>query len=300
MKPIVVFGFDMETDIGSWTPFYEGLVNGTPEILSVLQKHDVKSTFFFTGDAARSNPDIVNMVSASGHEVGCHSLYHETLGDELIPIPGLRPVLPEECYHRVEVATKIVEEVAGRKMHSFRAPRLWGSTALVNALEDLGYKADASYPMFFHEERVVPYHPSKENWLAEGDMKILEIPNFADMTIVSADVGGRDRDQWPKFRTEGADAIMKHIRNMLDFYKRKNLPAVLCFYLHPWEFWPMPEGLIHFGEGSVMPDPFIIKNCGEVAIAELDKWIQMLKEMEIQFTTAVDLVDFRGKIHEQG
>ena len=86
----VVFGFDMETDIGSWTPFYEGLVNGTPEILSVLQKHDVESTFYFTGDAARSHPETVNMVSDSGHEVGCHSLYHETLGDELIPIPGLR------------------------------------------------------------------------------------------------------------------------------------------------------------------------------------------------------------------
>ena len=293
MKPIVVFGFDMETDIGSWTPFYEGLVNGTPEILSVLQKHDVKSTFFFTGDAAQSHPDIVNLVSASGHEVGCHSLYHETLGDELIPIPGLRPVLPEECYHRVEVATKIVEEVAGCKMHSFRAPRLWGSTALVNALEDLGYKTDASYPMFFHEDRLVPYHPSKENWLTDGDMKILEIPNFADMTIASTDVGGRDRDQWPKFRTEGADAIMKHIRNMLDFYEKKNLPAVLCFYLHPWEFWPMPEGLIHFGEGSVIPDPFIIKNCGKVAIAELDKWIQMLKEVEAHFTTAADLADFK-------
>ena len=53
MKPTVIFGFDMETDIGNWTPFYEGLANGTPEILSLLRKHDVKSTFYFTGDAAQ-------------------------------------------------------------------------------------------------------------------------------------------------------------------------------------------------------------------------------------------------------
>ena len=35
-----VFGFDMETDIGSWTSFYEGFKHGTPLILDVLKKHD--------------------------------------------------------------------------------------------------------------------------------------------------------------------------------------------------------------------------------------------------------------------
>ena len=48
-----VFGFDMETDIGSWTSFYEGFQKGTPLILDVLKKHNIKATFFFTGDSAR-------------------------------------------------------------------------------------------------------------------------------------------------------------------------------------------------------------------------------------------------------
>ncbi|MFA6175106.1 MAG: polysaccharide deacetylase family protein [Phycisphaerae bacterium] len=290
MKPTVVFGFDMETDIGSWTPFYEGLVHGTPEILNLLARHKVQSTFYFTGDAAKSHPEIVKMVSASGNEIGCHSLYHETLGDELIPIPGLRSILPEECYHRVEVATKIVEDVAGSKMLSFRAPRLWGSTALVNALEDLGYKTDTSYPMFFHKDRLTPYHPSRKNWLSQGDMKILEIPNFADMTIPSTDIGGRDRDQWPKFRTQSASALMANIDNMLKMYQKKNLPAVFCFYFHPWEFYKMPEGLVHFGEGSVLPDPFIVKNCGKYALEQLDILIGLLKDKNAVFKRAIDLI----------
>lgn len=290
MKPTVIFGFDMETDIGSWTPFYEGLVHGTPEVLKILARHDVQSTFYFTGDAAQSHPEIVKMVSVSGHEIGCHSLYHETLGDELIPIPGLRSVLPEECYHRVEVATNVVEDVAGCKMQSFRAPRLWGSTALVNALEDLGYKTDASYPMFFHKDRLAPYHPSRRNWLSQGNMKILEIPNFADMTIESNDVGGRDRDQWPKFRTESASALMVNIKNMLKMYQARNLSPVFCFYLHPWEFYKMPEGLIHFGEGAVQPDPFIIKNCGKYALEQLDMLIDLLKNIGADFKRAIDIV----------
>ena len=290
MKPTIVFGFDMETDIGSWTPFYEGLVHGSPEILKLLDKHNVKSTFFFTGDSAREHPEVVRMVQNAGHEIGCHSLYHETLGDELIPIPGLRPVLPEECYHRIEVATKVVADIAGDRMLSFRAPRLWGSTAMLNALDDLGYKTDASYPMFFYKDRLTPYHPGRKNWLEEGDMTILEIPNFADMTIPSTDIGGRDRDQWPKFRTESASALMVNIENMLKMYESKNLPAVFCFYFHPWEFYKMPEGLIHFGEGAVQPDPFIIKNCGKYAIEQFDILIELLKNLDAVFKRAIDLV----------
>ncbi len=288
-KFTVVFGFDMETDIGSWTPFYEGLLKGTPRILDVLAKFSIDATFFFVGEAAMQHPEIVRMVDMGGYEVGCHTLYHETIGDEIIPIPGLRPVLPEECYHRIEVATDLVQQIVGKKVVSFRAPRLWGSTAMVNALEDLGYVADASYPMFYYKDRLVPYHPSRDNWTVEGDMKIVEIPNFADMVMESKANDGRDRDQWPLFRTEGAVSLVAHIDKMLTFYEAKKLPAVLCFYFHPWEFYEMPQGPIHFGEGAVIPDPFIIKNCGERAVDELGDLIRMLKERDAYFVRASDI-----------
>jgi len=289
MNPRVVFGFDMETDIGSWTPFYKGLVHGTPRILDVLAKHNITATFFFTGDAARQHPRVVKQVDRAGHEVGCHTLYHETIGDELFDIPGVKPLLPEECYHRIKVATQLVRQALGKKIVSFRAPRLWGSTGMVNALEDLGFLADASYPLYFYEKRLVPYHPSRKDWTKKGNMRIVEIPNFADMTIASKDTYGRDRDQWPLFRTEGAAAIMAHIDAMLRFYERKHLPAVLCFYMHPWEFHEMPQGLIHFGEGSVFPDPFIVKNCGNVAVKELDRLVARLKDRGAEFLTARNL-----------
>ena len=50
-----VFGFDMETDVGSWASTYEGMQHGSPIILEILKKHDVKATFFFTADAAEKN-----------------------------------------------------------------------------------------------------------------------------------------------------------------------------------------------------------------------------------------------------
>ena len=51
----------------------------------------------------------------------------------------------------------------------------------------------------------------------------------------------------------------------------------------------MPEGLIHYGEGAVMPDQFIVKNCGEHALEQLGVVIEWLKGEEATFWTARDL-----------
>jgi len=285
----VVFGFDMETDVGSFTPFYEGLQHGTPVILDVLARHAISATFYFTGESARRHPEVVESVVQAGHEVGCHTLFHETIGEALFPIAGMPPILPEEVPHRLDLATRWVEEIAGLRPVSFRAPRLFGSTAMVNALEDLGYLTDATYPMYFFKERLTPYRPSREDWTREGDLRIVELPNFADMSLDSSDPYGRDRDQWPLFRTEGAGALMKHIEGFAQFCGDAGAEPFLCFYLHPWEFHPMPQGDIHFGEGSVRPDPFIVKNCGPEAARQLELLIAELKKRGATFHQAEEI-----------
>lgn len=287
---ITVFGFDMETDIGSWTPYYNGLKFGTYRVLKVLEEKGVHSTCFFTGDSALQYPEIVRDVATEGHEVGCHSLYHETMGDELFEIPGIKPLLKEEIPLRIAVATRHVEEALEGKIVSFRAPRLWGSTALVNALEDAGYVADASYPLYFYRERLAPYHPARDDWTREGDMKIVEIPNFADLAMESRDPYGRDRDQWPLFRTKSSVELMEHVVSYTRYATDRGVdPVVLCFYFHPWEFEEMPRGLIHFGEGSVLPDEMITKGCGNYAVEQLGELVEMLKGVGAEFSTVREL-----------
>lgn len=288
-KFYILFGIDMETDVGSFTPFYEGVKNGTPLLLELFDKKDIAGTFYFTGSCARENPKIVETVRNSVNEVGCHSLFHETVGDQLFPIPGEKPLLPEEVPFRIQKATEWVEEVLGYRPEAFRCPRLWGSTAVVNALEALGYKTDASYPMYYYRERLVPYHPSKEDWTKEGELDLLEIPNFADMAMQSKDPGlERDRDQWPLFRTKGAGVLMKHIHNYMDFVSQRNLQATLCFYFHPWEFIPCMR-TYRYGEAAVTPQRFITKGCGKNAVKELSSLIDSLKELGGEFVSAKDL-----------
>lgn len=290
----VVFGFDMETDVGSWTPFYEGVKHGTPVILDILARRGITATFFFTGDAARKHPDVVQAVKAQGHEIGAHTLFHETIGDSLFDIPGMMPILKEEVPRRLALCTEWIEQVAGVRPVSFRCPRLFGSTTVVNTLDALGYVADATYPMYYFRERLRPYHPSREDWTKEGNLGIVELPAFADLSMESKDPYGRDMDQWPLFRTEGASALMKHIEGFAGYCAARGIEPFLCFYFHPWEFYPMPEGAIHYGEGAVHPDPFIVKNCGPVAAEQLDIVIGTLLERGAAFVQAQQIAKETG------
>ncbi|MCF6174872.1 MAG: polysaccharide deacetylase family protein [Victivallaceae bacterium] len=286
----VMLGFDMETDIGSWTPWYDGLVNGTSVILDILKKHEISATFYFTGDSCKKHPEVTHSVKDAGHEIGCHTLFHETIGEALFEIPGMVPVLSHEVEPRIRLATEWVEEVAGVRPVSFRCPRLFGSTTVANALENLGYLTDATYPMYYFRKQLVPYHPSSDDWTETGDMKLLELPNFADLSMDSQDEYGRDMDQWPLFRTESADKVMEHISGYVSYCEKQGVEPFLCFYFHPWEFWPMPEGLLHYGEGAVLPDPFLIKNCGEYGAQQFEILVEKLKGIGAEFYQAKELV----------
>lgn len=285
----VVMGFDMETDIGSFTPFYEGVQKGTPPLLDILKKYNVPSTFYWTGHAAEKNPEMVLKVKDDGHETGCHGLFHETLGDAIFPLPNNWPILPSEVKGRLTIATKIIEDIIGEKPVSFRCPRLWGSTNVMNVLEELGYISDASFPLYFHRKPFVPYHPSSTDWTKQGNMKIVEIPNFCDLTMESKDPYQRDRDQWPLFRTRSAKALMQKVDSFIDYVQSHHIRPVVCFYLHPWEFYRMPQGNLDFGECSVKPLTFIVKNCGSKALEEFDKLCGMLAKKGARFITAKDV-----------
>lgn len=291
----VLIGVDTETDVGSNTPYYEGVKYGTPKLIDLFEKKGIKATFFVTGDCAKKNPDVIKKIYESGNEVGAHSLYHETVGDPLFPLPGDNPLLPHEVEPRIKINTDILENITGEKPISFRSPRLMGSTAVVNALENLDYKVDASYPMYFYRERFTPYYPDREDWTKEGNSNILEIPNFADMTMESKDPGlERDRDQWPLFRTEGAEALIEKIDNYLGFCEENDYGKFLCFYIHPWEFHPM-ESEYSFGETTVIPYDFITKNCGDKALEEWEKVIDNLLERDAKFVMAKETIDLFPK-----
>lgn len=51
----------------------------------------------------------------------------------------------------------------------------------------------------------------------------------------------------------------------------------------------MPENGIRMSEATIYPAPFLTQNCGERAVAELDRLIALLKTGEAVFVTARSL-----------
>jgi hypothetical protein len=143
--------------------------------------------------------------------------------------------------------------------------------------------------MYFYNEQLFPYHPSHENWTEQGSLNLIEIIQFADMGMESKDEYGRDKDQWPLYRTQSTEDFIPHIESFMSYLEKNDQsqkPIVLCFYFHPWEFWEMPEGVIHFGEGGVLPDPFLTKGCGKYCLNQVELLIDWLKSKEAAFLTA--------------
>jgi hypothetical protein len=98
---------------------------------------------------------------------------HETVSDSLFEIPGIYPLIPEEVLPRIKTATNILEDIVGHKVVSWCCPWLFVGTHVTNALEALGYECDATYPMYYYNERLFPYHPSQENWAEHGDLNLI-------------------------------------------------------------------------------------------------------------------------------
>lgn len=288
--PDVIISFDMETDLGNWGVTYEGVHAGTPRILEVLALHDIPATFLFTADAAQIAPEVLHSVQAAGHEIGCHSLHHEFLGEVNSDTPGLFILLPEEIDHRLDLATEIVAEVAGVRPVSFRCPRLQSSNQVLAALHRLGYIVDSSYPTYFYTNQLTPYYPSRDDWRETGDLPVLELPTFADFStpsIAGDDPFRRDLDGWPKLRLEGGARFKDRVDRMGDYLRARGLPFFVCLYLHPWEFAPSPRELV-FGEGRLEVAEWLWQNSGEPHLAALDELIDRLQDDGATFWTMKD------------
>lgn len=107
------------------------------KVLDELDKRGIKATFFCVGKLALDFPQVVREIAKRGHEVGCHSNEHT----------WLNKMTEEQLRRDTEKAVKALEDVAGQKVVSYRAPAFsitqqnkWA----VNVLSACGIESDAS------------------------------------------------------------------------------------------------------------------------------------------------------------
>jgi peptidoglycan/xylan/chitin deacetylase (PgdA/CDA1 family) len=160
------------------------LKQGMPRLLDLYARNNIKTTFFFTGHIARLYPDLVRLVQPYGHEIGSHGLSHEVnLAFDVLP-------LVTQIEH-LKISKKILEDISGEEVISFRAPAARVSNNISIALAEAGFFIDSSISsqrldmfMSFGSIKKLnwlitsrkPYFCHPDNIFKKGNSQILEIP----------------------------------------------------------------------------------------------------------------------------
>ncbi len=165
------------------------LNEGMPALLDLYEKYNIKTTFFFTGYIAKLIPEVVKMVIPFGHEVGSHGMSHlKENGFDVMP-------LKKQISH-LNDSKKILEDITGKKVVSFRAPALRVNQDTAIALAEANFLIDSSiasqrFDMFMSFGGLKklkwlaaprkPYRTKTNNLFSKGNGDIVEIPISATL-----------------------------------------------------------------------------------------------------------------------
>jgi peptidoglycan/xylan/chitin deacetylase (PgdA/CDA1 family) len=133
----------------------EGTHSQLRDVADAIGRAGIAVNFFFVGETARSNPEIVRHV-AQHHQVESHTMTHT-------PLRGLQP----EAQHREIMQGKDqVEQIIGRPTHGFRAPCHAIDRHTAGILNDEGFVFDLSrlYHRWVDMGDVIEIRPS---WFRE-------------------------------------------------------------------------------------------------------------------------------------
>lgn len=108
------------------------------EFLDLCDATGTISTFFVVGEYARRFPGRVRLIADRGHEIACHSLFHDDLATQ--PLPAFAS--------ETRVAKDLLEQAIGQTVETFRAPSFSVPTPhlreFFGILEEIGFSIDSS------------------------------------------------------------------------------------------------------------------------------------------------------------
>ena len=93
--------------------FDDGPIRGKTEpILDLLREMQVPATFFVLGENATRSPEVLQRMTAEGHEIGNHTVTH----------PNLTEISVSKARNEIKEGQKIIETAVGYRPRFFRPP----------------------------------------------------------------------------------------------------------------------------------------------------------------------------------
>lgn len=253
-----------------WKDKKSTLEQNINDILTLLEKHSIKSTFFILGWVAEKNPDLIKKIHKAGHEVASHGYAHErvNLGRET------------EVVYDIKKSKSILENIINVRVNGYRAPNFSVNDRILDYIKDLGFIYDSSYNPF----RLNPRYGKLEklgNKVAFGCYKtvngIFEIPlSCYDFSGIQFPIAGG-----AYFRI-----IPFWIFRQIVKKKIKQEP-VYNFYLHPWEFEPEQERVKNIRGDYRFRHYYGLRRTAK----KFEKLIIYLKNQNSEFLTIGDFIE---------
>jgi cytosine deaminase len=136
-----------------------GPLTGVPGILRLLERQELRATFFVPGYTAERYPELVHRIADAGHEIAHHGYLHE----------AVRGMSPADEAVMLDRGLEALERVTGLRPVGYRAP-MWETTyATPGLLLDRGFEYDSSLM-----DSDVPYVLAEHD--RPGARSLVEIP----------------------------------------------------------------------------------------------------------------------------
>lgn len=128
-KLLPIYSVDTEEKVVALTFDSAWNVDDLDDILEILDKNNIKATFFMTGDWVEKYPEAVKKLHKAGHDLGNHGENHKNMSQ----------LSKEECVQEIKTAHNRVYETVGIEMDLFRPPSGDYDDEVVETAKELGY-----------------------------------------------------------------------------------------------------------------------------------------------------------------
>ena len=202
----------------NWSNFEPRYEQNTFKALDLLDKFNVKATFFVLGWIAGQNPKLIREIVARGHEVASRGFYHRSV----------KHLTPDEFREDVRKTNDVLENAGGQKVIGYRSA------------EKLAYEKDAWILDILAEENLVydasflPHTKDEKqkrfaHQVQTSEKIIWEFPySTRSVGVGLLPISGGNYFRQIPF------TLMRHA--VQDWHTRYDAPFVL--YFHVWELDP--------------------------------------------------------------
>lgn len=204
-----------------WDHYECRVESSTRRVLDIAAETSTRGTFFVLGWVAERYPELIREIQAAGHEIGCHSHWHQIVYE----------LGPDRFRADLQQSRDCLQQVLGQPVTLYRAPSFSVTSKSLWALDILveeGFTTDSSIYPVRHDRYGIPQAPTSPHVIQTSAGPLREFPGMVyEAGKARLPVGGGGYLRLLPFSVTAP--LLRGVR-------AQGRP--LNVYIHPWEFDP--------------------------------------------------------------